>query len=90
MNDTSAGVHSVSSKAREGVIVSGVNDVISFDERGVVLETLCGSMAIEGENLHVTTLNITDGNVVVEGRVNGIYYFDNKPQQKRGLFGKKE
>lgn len=90
MNDTSAGVHSFSSKAREGVIVSGVNDVISFDERGVVLETLCGSMAIEGENLHVTTLNITDGNVVVEGRVNGIYYFDNKPQQKRGLFGKKE
>lgn len=82
-------IHSFSSRSREGIGIDGVSDVISFDEKGVVLETLCGSMAIEGEELHVTVLNITDGKVVVEGRINGVYYFDSKPTVKRGLFGRK-
>lgn len=75
---------------REGIEIEGVLDVISFDEGGVVMETSCGSLAVEGEGLHVTVLNVTDGRVVVEGRINGAYYFDNSPKQKRGLFGKKE
>lgn len=82
--------HSFSSKGREGIAVEGVSDVISFDEGGVVMETTCGSFAVEGENLHVTVLNVTDGRVVIEGRINGVYYFDSTPKQKRGLFGKKE
>ena len=84
------GKHRFSSSNREGISITGVADVVSFDEKGVVLETLCGSMAIEGEDLRVTTLNITDGRVDVEGRINGAYYFEAKPQRKRGLFGKKE
>lgn len=85
-----AGKHSFYSKAREGISIEGVSDVVSFDERGVALETVCGSMAIEGEGLHVTVLDITDGKVVVEGRVNGIYYFDTKPTAKRGIFGRRQ
>ncbi|MBQ8408864.1 MAG: sporulation protein [Clostridia bacterium] len=81
--------HGFSSDGREGINVTGVSDVVSFDDKGVVLETVCGSMAIEGESLHITTLNISDGRVVVEGRINGVYYFENKPQQKRGLFGRR-
>ena len=82
--------HSFFSKGREGMTLEGVSDVVSFDEGGVVMETVCGSLAVEGENLHVTVLNLTDGRVVIEGRVNGVYYFDNSPKPKRGLFGKKE
>lgn len=81
--------HGFSSDKREGISISGVSDVVSFDEKGVVLETLCGSMAVEGEELHITTLNIGDGRVVIEGRINGVYYFENKPQQKRGLFSRR-
>ena len=81
--------HFISSRAREGLEVEGVLDVISFDEGGVALETVCGRMAVEGEGLHVTVLNITDGRVVVEGRINGVYYIDDKPISRRGLFGRK-
>lgn len=84
-----ANLHSFSSKNREGIQILGVSDVVSFDERGVVLESSCGSMAIEGENLHVTVLNLTDGCVEIEGRINGIYYFEDRPLQKRGLFSKR-
>jgi sporulation protein YabP len=75
---------------REGIEIEGVLDVSSFDEGGVVMETVCGSLAVEGEGLHVTVLNVTEGRVVIEGRINGAYYFDNSPKPKKGLFGKKE
>ncbi len=81
--------HSISSCQREGIKIDGVIDVVSFDERGVALETVCGSMAVEGEELHVTVLNITDGKVEIDGRINGIYYYENRPSGKRGLFSRR-
>jgi sporulation protein YabP len=88
--DNIKSAHSFSSRMREGIEIEGVLDVSSFDEGGVVMETVCGSLAVEGEGLHVTVLNVTEGRVVIEGRINGAYYFDNSPKPKRGLFGKKE
>ena len=82
-------IHSFFSKAREGIKIDGVCEVISFDELGVVLDTTSGRMAIEGENLHVTVLNITDGKVEIEGKINGLYYIENKPQARRSFFGRK-
>ena len=81
--------HGFSSKARSGIEVDGVSDVISFDENGVVMETSCGSFAVEGEGLHVTVLNVVDGRVVIEGRISGAYYFDDQVKAKRSFFGKK-
>ena len=80
--------HGFSVRNRENIKIDGVKDVISFDESGVALETECGSMAIEGEGLHVTVLNLSDGKVEITGRVNGVYYYD-KSAAKRGFFGKK-
>ena len=88
MNDMISS-HSIISKNRNGISVEGVSDVDSFDEGGVVMETVCGSLAVEGEGLHVTVLNVTEGKVVIEGRINSIYYFDDSPKNKKGLFGKK-
>ena len=81
--------HSFISHSREGIKIDGVREVVSFDELGVMLDTVCGRMAIEGENLHVTVLNITDGKVEIEGKINGLYYIEGKPIARRGLFGRK-
>ncbi len=89
MSDSGRGEHVFSSKCRDGIAISGVSDVVSFDERGVVMETDCGSLAVEGEGLHVTVLDLSSGRVNIEGRINGVYYFDNSPRPKRGLFGRK-
>jgi sporulation protein YabP len=75
---------------RNGMYIDGVSDVISFDEGGVVLTTSCGNMAIEGEQLHVTVLNITDGIVEISGKIGGLYYFKYKPAVKSGLFRKRK
>ena len=81
--------HSFSSSGRRGMHISGVRDVISFDEGGVVVLTECGNMAVEGEGLHVTVLNVSDGIVELNGTINGLYYFEDKPSSKKGFFRKR-
>ena len=87
---TESKAHAFSSKTRNGIDICGVLDVVSFDEGGVVMETVCGSLAVEGEGLHVTVLNLADGMVNIDGKINGVYYFDNSPKVQRGLFGKRK
>ena len=88
MIEKEGNAHSFFSRGREGIEVSEVVDVISFDESGILTETLCGSMAIEGEGLHITVLNIGEGKIAVEGRIGAVYYFEEKQKRKKGLFGK--
>ena len=82
-------IHTFYSESREGIRISGVSDVISFDEAGISLETLCGSMGVEGEGLRVKTLNTNEGVVEIDGKISGVYYFDKNPPQKRTLFGRR-
>ena len=42
-------VHSFLSESRRNIKINGVEDVISFDEGEVVLQTSCGGMIVEGE-----------------------------------------
>lgn len=80
--------HEIFSKNREGVKLSGVSDVESFDDRSVIMQTSLGRLAIEGDGLHISVLSIQSGEVEVQGRVNGVFYIDEGMQKKKGLFSK--
>ena len=43
---------------REKLNVSGVNDVLSFDDQVVIMETELGLLTIKGENLKINKLSI--------------------------------
>ena len=81
--------HEMTLKSRSELSVSGVEDVMSFDEAMVELSTLCGVMSIEGEGMHISFLDIENGRLTLTGRVSGIYYIDKKPK-RGGLFGNRE
>ena len=74
--------HALSMGARRHVSISGVTEVESFDEQTVILSTDCGEMTLEGEGLHIGTLDIARGVVEVDGKVNGIYYSDGVPTRR--------
>lgn len=79
--------HSIAMSGREGLSVTGVTDVISFDEENVVLKTDCGGLSVEGSGLHISVLSLEEGNVVMDGRVNLLSYFDPEPDnEKTGSF----
>lgn len=61
---------------REKLSVSGVKDVLSFDDQVVILETELGLLTIKGENIRVNKLNIDTSEVITEGKISCISYSD--------------
>ena len=81
--------HEFCIKARREMSISGVTEVISFDEDEVHLVTYCGEMFIEGNDMHIDVLNIDSGDVTLSGRIDAVYYSVEKEKERRGLFGKR-
>ncbi|MCL2287064.1 MAG: sporulation protein YabP [Firmicutes bacterium] len=66
--------HSLQIDRRENVTVTGIIDVISFDEESVIGETEMGVIVIKGANLHVKRINLESGELVVTGEIDGLNY----------------
>lgn len=80
--------HTAHMEGREKIIMTGVEDVESFDETSVYLATDAGLATITGKDLHINRLNIEDGQLVVEGFIVSIAYEDKLPKEKGGFFGR--
>ncbi len=80
--------HSLILESRNKLSITAVDEVISFDEDNVSLAVGENVLTISGEGLLVKNLSIDCGEVVVEGSITAMVYFDNAPRKKR-LFGKK-
>ena len=74
--------------SREKLDVSGVVDVIRFDDICVVLQTRCGELTIDGKNIKISVLDTEKGVVSLDGTIDAIYYSDDNKKEKRGFFGK--
>jgi len=75
--------HSVTIDRRNAVSVTGVLDVISFEEETIIAETEMNVMIIRGANLHVSRLHLESGELIVDGEILSVVYDDNA-----GGFGK--
>ena len=74
---------------REKLSISGVLDVLSFDDQIVIIETDLGLLTIKGENLRINKLSIDTSEVIVEGEIYNLAYSDNDTENKNGgLFNK--
>jgi len=70
------GRHHISIDRRERVVITGVVEVISFDDETIVCETEMGALILKGRNLHVNRLNLDDGEFEVDGEIENIGYED--------------
>lgn len=73
---------------REKLSVTGVNDVLSFDDQVVIIETELGLLTVKGENLKINKLNIDTSEVIVEGRIENLSYSEHQTKSEGGIFGK--
>jgi sporulation protein YabP len=62
---------------REKLNITGVKDVLSFDDQMVILETELGMLTIKGENLRINKLSIDTSEVSIDGQVNTLIYSEN-------------
>lgn len=83
--------HSISIMQRQKAHLTGILEVISFDAQEVILETVCGTLSIDGGELRLTEWNTENGTATLLGQVDAITYFDKKTSDgahKSGLLGK--
>ena len=68
------GPHHIILEEREGLTVSGVEEVESFDENTIVMDTVRGTLVVRGEGLHIEKLSLDGGDLKVEGTVDSLVY----------------
>ena len=63
--------------------ISGVLDVLSFDDQVVIVETELGLLTIKGENIRINKLSIDTSEVIVEGDISSMSYSDKRVEKTK-------
>ena len=64
--------------------ISGVNDVLSFDDQVVMVESELGLLTVKGENIRINKLSIDTSEVIIEGDISYLAYSDKELEKTKG------
>lgn len=74
---------------REKLNVTGINEILSFDDQVVILSTELGMLTVKGSELKINKLNIDESEVKIEGNIINIGYSQNIDDKKNdSIFSK--
>ena len=68
---------------RKKLTLSGVVEVMSFDEEKIDLTTKLGNLTIKGEELKMNKLDVQNGDVIIIGNIASMVY-NGKATKKNG------
>ena len=71
--------HKLTLNQREDLTMTGVTEVLSFDDTAVVLKTHLGILTVQGRDLVLKTLSTEGGQAAVRGYIHGLYYEEPRP-----------
>ena len=66
--------HKLTLDQRSRLTMTGVTEVISFDDTAVVLQTTLGQLTVHGQELKLKTLSLEGGQVAVDGSIAAMIY----------------
>lgn len=66
---------------RKKLSISGVNDVLSFDDQVVIADTELGLLTVKGENIKITKLSLDTAEVIIEGEISNLSYSQNNQEK---------
>lgn len=87
MEDNAYIPHSIVIDEREKIRVSGVKDVISFDDETLLFNTVMGKITIKGENLHIESFDNDTGDLTAGGKIYAAVYM-NEVKSSGGLLSR--
>lgn len=79
--------HRLTLDARKSLIVTGVTEVLRFDDTAVALSTSMGELTVYGQGLQLRNLSLEGGQVAVEGTVAAMIYEQPRRGGLRRLLG---
>lgn len=71
--------HKLTLNERSTLTMTGVTEVVSFDETAVILHTGLGTLLVQGKELKLKTLQPDGGQVVVNGKISALSYEEPRP-----------
>lgn len=66
--------HKLTLNERKSLTMTGVTEVVSFDDSAVVLRTSLGTLVVQGRELQLKTLSLDGGQVAVDGNISALIY----------------
>lgn len=63
---------------RSSLTVDKVLHIVFFDEQTLSVDTECGRIVVEGEELKLTSLDKENGRIILNGRINGAFYSEER------------
>lgn len=78
--------HRLTLAERNKLTVTGVAEVISFEDTAVVLQTSMGTLVVQGSQLQLKTLSLEGGQVEVDGTISSMAY--EQTRQHGGWFSR--
>lgn len=81
--------HKLTLTDRRQLTMTGVSEVVSFDDTSVVLHTQMGTLVIQGQDLQLKNLSLEGGQITVDGTVSAMLYEESRQAGSwlRRLFG---
>lgn len=71
--------HKLTLTERKILTLTGVAEVVSFEDTAVVLRTSLGNLVIHGRDLQLKALSLEGGQAAVEGLITAMVYEEARP-----------
>ena len=69
---------------KEKLSISGVKDILTFDEEEIIIDTTLGILQIRGSNLKVEKLSVDSGEINANGIIDEMIYQKDQRKEKSG------
>ena len=73
---------------RNKLNVTGVLDVLNFDEQMITMETELGILVVKGSDLKLNKYNLDDTELMIEGEISSLLYDDKVNHKNECLLAK--
>ena len=74
---------------RKKMTLTGVEEVISFDDEKILLNTKLGALTIKGQNLKMNKLDVQNGDVTIVGDIWSMVYSGKEmKKEKESIIGR--
>ena len=87
MEQNSNRLHSVIVEQRKKLNMSGVTEVVGFEDETIILKTSLGGLTIKGQGLHIGSFSTQSGEINIDGIITALVY-TGEESSKGGLLRK--
>ena len=77
---------SLSLEDRKKLTLSGVLEVVNFDDEKISLNTILGNLAIKGEGLKMNKLDVQNGDVIIMGYISSMIYSGKDGKKSKRMY----